>query len=141
MSDKDISRGASSSDTSFRLTAPLPRNLFSDQAEEAAQRCSCAGGNRNKSAQIRRFYDELVMWSELVQQEAAENREARFREVEPYIQMLRAKAAYAKGRDLIDDNFRELLERIVRNINSPESLENGKLFFEAFLGFKKYYEE
>lgn len=122
--------------TPFKLKAPLPRDLFSAQAEEAANRCSF-NKDINKSSQIRRFYDELSMYSDLVKQLPADRQAERFREIEPYIQMLKAKAAYARGRKLIDENFEGLVRNLVDSIDSPESLENGKLFFEAFLGFRK----
>lgn len=137
MADYGRSDGAPSA-FSLKLTPPLASDIFSTQAEEAAKRCSITK-DRNKSAQIRRFYDELVLWADQVR--TAEDREAKFGEVAPFIQMLCAKAAYAEARKLIDSNFHEFLKAILNEIKSPESLENGKLFFEAFLGFRKYYEE
>lgn len=123
----------------LKLKAPLPRDLFSTQAEEAAKRC-VATKNSNAASQIRRFYDELAMWAEQVMRAPAAERENRFREVEPYIQMLRAKAAYALSRKLITEEFNQFIRSLVSSIDSPESLENGKLFFEAFLGFKKCFD-
>lgn len=89
----------------------------------------------NTSSQIRRFYDELVMWNERVL--TAKDPEAKFTEVAPYIQMLCAKCAYAKGRKLIDETFDTLLSDLISQIKTPETLKRAKLFFEAFLGFKK----
>ena len=50
---------------SLRLSLePVSPDLFSDRAQAAAQACS----NKmcNKPAQIRRFYDELVMWHDKI---------------------------------------------------------------------------
>lgn len=54
--------------------------------------------------------------------------------------MMRAKAAYAQSRDLIDQNFRDLFNNLIREVKSPKTLHAAKLFFEAFLGFEKYFE-
>ena len=71
--------------------------LYADTAEEAA-RC-CRSTKCNKQAQLRRFYDELVMWHEKVfNKQTAEEQEKCFRELLPFIQMMRAKAAYAQSR-------------------------------------------
>ena len=118
----------------------LTPTLFSDDARQAAQ--SCAAKEINKSTQLRRFYDELVMWHDKVyakQDPAA--RKLVFEQVRPYIQMLRAKVAYAMGRRLINENFRSLFDSIVGQIQTVEDLRNARLFMEAFMGFKKYFEE
>ena len=88
--------------------------------------------NSNKPAQIRQFYDELVMWEERVRQEPA-----RLPEFLPFIRMLNAKAAYANGRGHVDENFAAFIARGLEQVTSPETLRNFKLFFEAFLGFYK----
>lgn len=113
--------------------------LFADTAEEAA-RC-CNNSDCNKRAQLRRFYDELVMWHEKVfSKQTAEEQEKCFRELLPFIQMMRAKAAYAQGRKLIDQNFRDLFNNLICEIKSPQTLHAAKIFFEAFLGFQRYFE-
>ena len=48
--------------------------------------------------------------------------------------MLNAKAAYAQGRQHVDANFVALIARCLGQVDSPETLRNFKLFFEAFLG-------
>lgn len=121
----------------LKLEPPLERDLFSRQAELAARKCR-SSKTENKSTQIRRFYDELVLWHEQVK--TAPDPEAKFREIEPYLQMLWAKAAYAKARGLIDKEFYDLVKELLEGIKGPVSLENGKLFFEAFLGFRKFLE-
>lgn len=122
------------------ITGTIPADLFSDQALSAAR--SCNDPKKNASTQLRRFYDELVMWHDKVFADASpEKRKARFDAAIPYIQMLRAKAAYAKGRDLVNENFQELFDSLIRQIHSPEDLHTARLFMEAFMGFKKYLEK
>lgn len=113
-------------------------NLFADQALKAAQDCVVIGKDVNKSTQIRRFYDELVLWHDKVfSGKTPDEQDQRLERVLPYIQMLRAKAAYAKGRKLINNTFFGMFDRIIQQIQKKEQLKTAKLFMEAFLGYKK----
>jgi len=115
----------------IRFSGELESELFNG----IAKRCAKAIGENskcNKPSQLRRFYDELVMWQTKVGAD-----DARFQEVRPFILMLNAKAAYAQGRDLVDPNFVKLLERCLRQVEDAKTLGYAKLFFEAFLGFYK----
>ena len=122
---------------SLRLSLePVSPDLFSDQAQAAAQACSSK--MCNKPAQIRRFYDELVMWHDKIfAAKTPEAQMAKFNELLPFIQMICAKAAYAKGRKLIDDAFKNLIDNLIKQITTPARLKTAKLFFEAFLGYMK----
>jgi CRISPR-associated protein Csm2 len=114
---------------------PAP-NLFSEVAESAAMAVSDTldKNKTNKASQLRRFYDEIVMWNEKVGDSPQ-----KFDEFQPYIQMLKAKVAYAFGRKHVDENFRKLLDQIVEQSRSAETLRQGKLFFEAFMAYYKVY--
>ena len=110
---------------------PLSVELFDDVARQTAR--EVAGDSRkNKPSQIRQFYDELVMWEEKVRRD-----ESRFEEYLPFIRMLNAKAAYAKGRRHVDDNFVAFISCCITQVDDYTSLRHFKLFFEAFLGFYK----
>lgn len=122
----------------IQLKDPLNPLLFSDVAERAAVACTNRS-EANKSSQLRRFYDELVYLNNKVQH--SDNKDEEYNRVAPYVQMLRAKAAYAKGRKLIDDQFYERFKALIQQVDSAKSLERAKLFFEAFLGFKKALEK
>lgn len=122
----------------IQLKDPLNPQLFSDVAERAANACA-RSPKMNKSSQLRRFYDELVYLNNKVQR--SENKSEEYKRVAPYVQMLRAKAAYAKGRELIDDKFYERFNVLIQQVDSEKTLERAKLFFEAFLGFKKAIED
>lgn len=143
----------------FGLSKPLKPNLFSDIASEIAQEvyfqgCKDKYGNpvynrqnklelqKNKSTQLRRFYDELVLWYEKVHFERTpKERAAKYDEVEPFIQMLVAKVAYAKGREHVDECFEKMYAHLIRQITDSESLKHAKLFMEAFMGFYKAQEK
>ena len=109
--------------------------LFSRIAEEAAQRCS-TDKNANKPAQVRMFYDELVRWQSKVSA-AGTKADEELQNALPYIKMMRARLAYAKGRKLIDGRFFDIFSVCIDRVNDVESLKHCKLFFEAYLGFKK----
>ena len=113
-----------SSDPNFRT------DIFSDVAEEAANRCFHK--QFNKPAQARMFYDELVRW-----QSKVADSQSKFEELLPYIRMMRAKLAYAKGRQLINDAFYDIFSTCIDKVCDIESLKHCKLFFEAYLGFRK----
>jgi CRISPR-associated protein Csm2 len=111
----------------------LSPELFDRVAREAAK--AVAGDSRNqanKPTQIRQFYDELVMW-----EEKARAAQDRFPEYLPFIRMLNAKVAYARGRKHVDDNFVDFISCCVGQVSDYPTLRNFKTFFEAFLGFYK----
>jgi len=116
----------------IRFSRPLDAELFNSVAQQAAQRVSSADRNRNKSSQLRRFYDELCMWEGKVSRQPD-----KFAEYLPFIRMLNAKAAYAEGRKLVDRTFVELFAHTLRETSSAETLTTCKLFWEAFMGFYK----
>lgn len=124
----------------------IPKTLFSDIAKAKAATVFEAGGGKNgrlnKSTQLRRFYDELVLWYEKVHFERTpKERAAKYDEVEPFIQMLVAKVAYAKGREHVDECFEKMYAHLIRQITDSDSLKHAKLFMEAFMGFYKAQEK
>ncbi|MTW21324.1 type III-A CRISPR-associated protein Csm2 [Allochromatium palmeri] len=115
-----------------RFGADLEAQLFNEVAQHCAKTISESNQRSNKPSQLRRFYDELLMWVAKVEQTPE-----RFEEYQPFILMLNAKAAYAKGRDLVDANFVALLAHCLRQAEDAKTLGQVKLFLEAFLGFYK----
>lgn len=126
-------------------------NLFSDTASRAAEKIrvyydeknySMKLKDKNKSSQIRKFYDELVMWNDRVQSvQDKKERQIKYEELVPFIKMLKAKVAYAEGRKHIDSDFSEIFNQCIDEINSPQTLRLAKLFMESVMGFCKYNEE
>lgn len=108
-------------------------DLFDNTARKAAKTVADSKRDINKSTQLRRFYDELVMWEE----KARQNPEEGIDEYLPFIRMLKAKAAYAEGRKLVDGAFVDLMEQTIDSIKTLDDLRVAKLFLEAFLGFYK----
>jgi CRISPR-associated protein Csm2 len=119
-----------------RFGDPLDPRLFADIAEAKARAVSQgAGRDANKSSQLRRFYDELAMWHEKVGSSPE-----RFTELQPYIFMLKAKVAYAKGRNHLDANFETLFRHVIDQCGSAATLRHAKLFMEAFMAFYKVFQ-
>ena len=118
-------------DTSEILLKNIKADLFDRIAQQAAETIA-DNRNSNKPTQLRRFYDEIVMWESKVSQHPD-----KFDEYLPFIRMINAKAAYALGRKLVDDNFVKLISEGLKQIDSVSTMRHFKLFMEAFMGFYK----
>ncbi len=127
----------------IKLQAPLSINLFADIAQEKAARVYDGGaGRKNKSTQLRKFYDELVLWFDKVHLERTKEAKAlKYADIAPFIKMMNAKVAYARGRDHVDECFEQMFSHLIRQITDPDSLKHAKLFMEAFMGFYKAQEK
>jgi len=108
--------------------------LFDRIADETAKTIADSGKrDENKPTQLRKFYDEIGLWDQKIRQ----NRD-QYSEYLPLIKMINAKVAYANGRRLVDDNFRDLMRHCLDQVTEErQSFETFKLFFEAFMGFYK----
>lgn len=135
--------GISITVTDIKLQTPVSVELFASIAEDKAITVARAGGRKNnKSTQLRKFYDELVLWFDKVHLERTKEAKIdKYAEIAPFIKMMNAKVAYAKGRDHVDDCFEKMFSHLIRQIDSPETLKHAKLFMEAFMGFYKVHEE
>ena len=115
----------------------LNPDLFNGIAKNAAEEVARGGDRVNKSTQLRKFYDEIVLWDNKVLRHPKKMHLEKFDEYLPFIQMLNAKVAYAEGRKLVDPNFVSLLNTGLKQVKCPETLHTFKLFMEAFMGFYK----
>jgi CRISPR-associated protein Csm2 len=127
----------------IKLQVPLSVNLFDSIAKDKAATVAMARkDNLNESTQLRKFYDELVMWFDKVHLERTKDAKAsKYTEVAPYIKMMNAKVAYAKGRNHVDDSFEAMFSHCIKSITDAETLKHAKLFMEAFMGFYKAQEK
>jgi CRISPR-associated protein Csm2 len=115
-----------------KIAEKLDPELFNSVALEAAKNVASGGDRVNKATQLRKFYDELVLWDN-----KASMHPEKFDEYLPFIRMLNAKVAYAEGRKLVDRNFVDLLHNGLKQVVCAETLHTFKLFMEAFMGFYK----
>jgi len=108
-------------------------SLFSERAEDFAKviASECVrNGKLNKRTQIRKFYDEVLhLTSE------AKRSPHQWDDILPLVNMVVAKAAYAKGRSLVSDSFLGFIRDSVTQVESVEDLNLFANFFEAFMGF------
>jgi len=113
---------------------PPKATLFDTDAQEVAVELHAKAFDerKNKSTQIRRFYDELVGWQERIGGD-----EEKFKQYEAFIKMLNAKAAYAKGRNLVTQDFVDWFRGCVAQVGDARTLNHFRLHFEAMLGFLK----
>lgn len=112
-------------------------DLFSEVAHETAKTIA-TDSKSNKPTQLRRFYDEIVMWDTRINTQATQQeRDDVLRESLPFIRMMNAKVAYAKGRNLVNDDYLDLLNHCLKQVEDPHTLRHFKLFMEAFMGFYK----
>lgn len=118
-------------DTSKILLKSIAVDLFDGVAQTAAETIA-DNRNSNKPTQLRRFYDEIVMW----ESKASLNPD-KFPEYLPFIKMLNAKAAYALGRKLVDENYVKLIGDCLKQVETAIDFRHFKLFMEAFMGFYK----
>jgi CRISPR-associated protein Csm2 len=111
--------------------------LFSDQAESLAKKIAqdhenSKGKKANKRTQLRKFYDEVLRLE-------MEARRQKWETVLPLLHMIIAKAAYARGRDLVSDDFVHFIRSSIKQVKRHEDLEIFSNFFEAFMGFYRMY--
>ena len=118
-------------DTSLIQLKTIKADLFDNVAQNAATTIA-DNRNSNKPTQLRRFYDEIVLWESKVNQQPE-----KFEEYLPFIRMINAKVAYALGRKLVDPNFVKLINDGLRQVDSVDTMRHFKLFMEAFMGFYK----
>jgi CRISPR-associated protein Csm2 len=110
----------------------LNPELFNSIAKDVAIEVASGGDRINKSTQLRKFYDEIVLWDNKVLMHPE-----KFDEYLPFIRMLNAKVAYAEGRKLVDFRFVNLVNNGLKQVICPITLHTFKLFMEAFMGFYK----
>lgn len=116
----------------------LDPELFSKTAEALAKKLAedheQSGKKVNKRTQIRKFYDEIVRLDMLTKSRSEE-----WVSIIPIVHVLTAKAAYARGRKLISENFMNFIKDSINQIEGPEDLNVFCNFFEAFMGFYRLY--
>jgi CRISPR-associated protein Csm2 len=110
--------------------------MFDSVAEQIAKELSSDRRDKNKSAQVRKFYDEIVRYSDRHRGTARPDEDKILFERDlPFIRMICARAAYAKSREHVDGNFVTFIQDGVRKIRTAEELHRFRDLFEAVIGF------
>ena len=110
----------------------LNPDLFDGIAQRVAKDINESDRFANKPAQIRQFYDELVMWEE----KARQNPE-RFADYLPFIRMLNAKAAYAEGRKHVNRTFVDFMAHGLKRCKTRLACATSNSFSKPFWDFTK----
>jgi CRISPR-associated protein Csm2 len=128
------------------FTGKIDPDLFDGIADKTAEFIAKPAderkdGQKNKSTQLRKYYDELSMWEQKIRQISDKDKaDEYYKNNLPLIKMLNAKIAYANGRKLVDDNFLKLMRHCLGQLTEDKkTFETCKLFLEAFMGFYKVY--
>ena len=104
---------------------------------ETAKKWANDIGGGVKNTQIRKFFDQVLELNN-----KAKHSDDFDGEVLPFVKMLNSKVAYASSRNsaggkLINKAFVDMMNSCIKQVDSKESLEVFKLFFEAVIGFHK----
>lgn len=118
-------------DREKRVLDPL---LFSTFADQKARDIGTEDNRKNKGTQLRRFFDEVVRLNSQAQRPDGD-----WNLILPQLHMLIAKAAYAKGRNLITNSFVTLMQDAIHQVKDKDDLKILTNFLEAFMGFYKMY--
>lgn len=104
--------------------------LINKNADNVAK---CIQKGANSYTQIRKFYDELLS----LQKKAANDKD--FKTIQPMIYLVKSKAAYARGKNNINDNLEKFFMFYIDKITNEVSLKHFMLYFEAVLGYLRRY--
>lgn len=102
--------------------------IFSVAADELSK--MLAGQRGNKRTQIRKFYDEVLRLDQ-----DAKRPETQWENVKSRLHLLIPKAVYARGRELVSDEFVNFIRTSVNQVETPADLAVFASLFEAFMGF------
>jgi len=120
-------------------------NLFSEKADKFAAEIFDGQirtrGKANKPTQLRKFYEEVLRFDAMLKELPKEEQKAKFEALLPYLKMLNAKTAYAMARDLVTKEFKDFITNSLKQINDISDFRIFVNFFEAFMGFYRYYDE
>lgn len=84
------------------------------------------------TTQFRKFYEKVLELDNKAQGLSDEKFKIK---VLPFLKMLNSKVQYAKTRELVGNDFVNLFQKSIDNINSAPELQNFKYFLEAIIGY------
>lgn len=111
--------------------------IIKTDAEQVAKEIikSKNGKNVNSYTQLRRYYDELLRIQMMTSVKTNE-----FDKYLPTIYILGSKIAYANARRTLSDDIANFLEQNIKEIKNKADFDNFIMYYEAILGYMKYYE-
>lgn len=103
--------------------------LNPDLLDKDAEKQASELHTKINSAQIRRFFGEVKNLSLRLQQGRP------WKDLEPFVRMLKSKALYAKGTERIPPHFSAFLTDNIDKIKDQKDFEAFVLYFESVLGY------
>lgn len=129
-----------------------PKEIFADRAEKTAEmfkklvdndyRLDEKGkrvtkiGKVPSFTQVRKFYSQVLEFKEKIHSSGSRSDDV-FREVLPYIYMLKAKAEYSFQRGNINANFKSFINGNIDLIENVEGFDRFCTLFEAVIAYCK----
>jgi CRISPR-associated protein Csm2 len=119
----------------------LDPELFSAKAEELAKEINAdrqrsRGKAINKPTQIRNFYEEVLRFDSMLKTKPED-----FDNILPYLKMINAKVAYAVGRELVTNKFKDFITSSLNQVKDKADFDAFAGLFEAFMGYYKFHYE
>ena len=120
----------------------IREELIDSKAKDIAQKLvfSRVGkDDKETKTQIRKFYNEVKLLEKKLKDSS--DKEEEFLKILPLIKMIKAKVAYAVGREnaKISQSFKDFLFKSIDEIKDKEDFEAFVLHFESVIGY--YYEQ
>ncbi len=118
----------------------LKPELFSSEAEKLAIKIQDEKRQSkekvNEPSQIRKFYDEVLRFESMLTINPKD-----FNNILPYLMMINAKVAYAVGRNLVSNGFKDFISNSLIQVKDKDDFGAFVGLFEAFMGYYKFYDE
>lgn len=119
----------------------LTKELLTEEPENIAKNEMIKNRQRKASStQIRKFYDDFLLLHSKSHRDGFSEEDFK-NEILPLIAFSKAKLAYSMGRGIIHKNFKDQIEKKVNQIQTRKDFDNFILFYQALIGYTKYYEK
>ncbi|MCH3916053.1 MAG: type III-A CRISPR-associated protein Csm2 [Spirochaetia bacterium] len=114
------------------LLTSIPEGIARDVMEHPKNK-------KASSTQIRKYYDDLLLLHSKAHVEGC-TKENFHDSILPLVAFSKAKLAYGVGRKVVTDEFRDKLVSYIDQIESRDDFDHFILFYQALIGYTKYYE-
>jgi len=91
------------------------------------------------STQLRRFYNDVLTLKNKIDHYDKDVKEEKFKQLLPYVKMLKAKVAYSKSRNNVNKEFKKFIDEYVDSINDLDDFYAFCDFFEAIVAYAPLY--
>lgn len=120
----------------------LTKELLTVEPENIAKKemLDAKRGAKASSTQIRKFYDDFLLLHAKSHRDGVTENSFQ-EEILPLIAFSKAKLAYSFGRNIIHKDFMDEIVKKVDKIETLNDFDNFILFYQALIGYTKFYEK